>query len=271
MNSLSVIISIYKNDTLPQITEMLESLYNQSYQKFDIFIQLDGNVPQDIENYLDNEVNMKRIEYLGKRDINKGLAYSLNELLEIVLKRGYIYIFRMDADDICNQKRIELQYNFMENNLDFDICGGAIEEFNTDTHEKQYIKYPLLHDDILQGMKKRNSMAHVSVCFRNSFFTNLGFYDSSKKNEDYELWIGALLAGKRFANIDKALVYVRTNNAFYDRRRDFKRAYEVMSLKFYATKKFGFGMSGYFYAIAHFILFMMPEFIKRFIYKKLRK
>jgi hypothetical protein len=159
----------------------------------------------------------------------------------------------------------------MENNLDFDICGGAIEEFNTDTYEKQYIKYPLLHDDILQGMKKRNSMAHVSVCFRNSFFTNLGLYDSSKKNEDYDLWIRALLAGKRFANIDKALVYVRTNNAFYDRRRDFKRAYEVMVLKLYATKKFHFGVSGYFYAIAHFILFMMPGFIKRFIYKRLRK
>jgi glycosyltransferase involved in cell wall biosynthesis len=106
MNKLATIISIYKNDALPQIKEMLESLYNQTYNNFDIFIQLDGIVPSEIEKYLDNELNNKKIEYLGKRNTNKGLAYSLNELLEIVLKRGYIYIFRMDADDICNQNEL---------------------------------------------------------------------------------------------------------------------------------------------------------------------
>jgi len=44
-----------------------------------------------------------------------------------------------------------------------------------------------------------------------------------------------------------------------------------MQLKLKATKILGFGIIGYIYAIAHFILFMLPGGVKKIIYKKLRK
>lgn len=267
---ISVIMSVYKNDKLPYLKECLESLYTQTYKEFDILVQCDGVLPVDLENYLEEEFQSNNITLLNKRDINKGLAYSLNQLVQIGLEKGYEYFIRMDADDICIDNRVQKQIEFMETHKDIDICGGLIEEFNMDTLQTQEINYPEKNEDILKGFQKRNSVAHVTTCIRKSFFEKTGFYDPSKKNEDLDLWIRGFEKGCRYYNIQDVLVKVRTNNAFFERRKDIKRAIEVMQLKFKATQTFGFGVKGYIYAIAHFILFMMPGKLKQFVYKYMR-
>ena len=266
----SVIMSVYKNDKLEYLKECLASLYSQVYKKFDILLQCDGTLPMELESYLDKEYKLQRIKYLYKREENKGLAFSLNELVKIGLDLGYEYFIRMDADDICETDRIKKQIEFMELHNDIDICGGLIEEFNMDTGEKQIIKYPEKSNEILNGMQKRNSVAHVTTCIRNSFFDKAGLYDSSKMNEDLDLWIRGFENRCKFYNIQEVLVKVRTNNAFFNRRKNIKRAKEVMKLKLKATKSFGFGFKGYIYALGHFILFMLPGGVKKMIYKSMR-
>ncbi|WP_345993696.1 glycosyltransferase [Sulfurimonas sp. HSL-1716] len=265
-----VIMSVYKNDKLKYLKEALESLYAQTIKEFDIFVQCDGKLPDELNDFLKLEYESKKITFLNKRDENKGLAYSLNELLEIVLNKDYEYIARMDADDISVNTRLEKQIEVMKKNIDIDVCGGYIEEFNMDTNQKQLIKYPELNEDILQGMKRRNSMAHVTTLIRRRFFIEVGLYDSTKFNEDMDLWIRGFQNNRKFYNIQETLVKVRTNNAFFNRRRNMQRALEVMKLKFKATRLFGFGYKGYAYAVAHFILFMLPGAIKQFIYRNMR-
>ena len=267
----AVIISVYKNDKLEYLKECLESLYNQTFKGFDILLQCDGSLPNELENYLDKELDTQRIKYLSKRKENKGLAFSLNELVNVGLDLGYKYFIRMDADDICVIDRIKKQIELMEQNHDIDICGGLIEEFNMDTGEKQIVNYPEKSDEILNGMQKRNSVAHVTTCIRKSFFEKVGLYDSSKMNEDLDFWIRGFENKCKFYNIQEVLVKVRTNNAFFNRRKNVNRAKEVMQLKLKTTRLFGFGIKGYIYAIGHFILFMLPGDIKKMIYKKLRK
>lgn len=270
MSRVAVVMSVYKNDKLEFLKAALESLYAQSYKKRDIFVQCDGEIGEALEGYLDGELEAQRLIYLGKRKENLGLAASLNELLEVVSLKEYEFIMRMDADDISEKDRMTSQIVYMESHPEVDICGGYIEEFDTQSKKRQIIKYPHSHVDILQGMMRRNSMAHVSVLFRARFFQKAGRYDATKKNEDYELWIRALKAGCRFANLGHVLVKVRTSEDFFERRRDLARAYEVMMLKFDATRAFDFGLMGYCYAIAHFALFMAPAWLKRAIYKNLR-
>ena len=270
MNSLVCIMSVYKNDKLEYLKDSLNSLYNQTFKEFDIFIQCDGKLPKELNDFLDGEFSNNNITFLNKREENKGLAYSLNELLEIGLEKGYEYFIRMDADDVSVVDRVQKQYNYMETHKEIDICGGFIEEFNIDTDEKQLVKYPELSNEILMGMKKRNSVAHVTTFIRKDFFFKVGLYDSTKLNEDFDLWLRGLVYGCKFYNIQDILVYVRTNNAFFARRKNIKRAVEVMNLKFEATKKFNFGIVGYIYALSHFMLFMLPSGLKQFIYKNLR-
>jgi hypothetical protein len=175
----------------------------------------------------------------------------------------------MDTDDISLPNRFEKQLKVFEEK-DIDVCGGLIEEFNMDTQEKKIIHYPENNSEILKAMKKRNSMAHVTTCFHKRYFQKAGLYDTSKLNEDYALWIEGFINECKFYNLQEVLVMVRTNNAFFDRRRNIKRAIEVMQLKIKVTKYFDLGLSGYMFAIAHLILFMSPSFIKRLVYKNFR-
>jgi len=267
-NNTAVIMSIYKNDSLKELKEALDSLYNQT-KKADIFIQLDGEVDIEIERYLDEEYSQKKIAYLGKRKQNRGLAYSLNELLQIVLPR-YTYIVRMDADDISVVDRIEKQVDFLEAHSDIQALGGWIEEFNTDTGERQVVRYGQTHEELKRNLLKRNPLAHVTICFRNSFFDTIPSYDTKKFNEDFDLWIKAFKKDVKLHCLQEVLVRVRTSNDFFARRKNIQRAKEVMKLKFDATKSFGFGFKGYIYAVAHFVLFLLPSEIKTILYKKLR-
>jgi len=270
MIKTALILSVYQNDPLEIVKETMDSLFAQSDCDFDIFVQSDGPITSKLSTYLDTLLLQKKIYSFHKRDKNRGLAYSLNELIHRVLSLKYDYIVRMDADDIAIPQRLQHQLNFLKVHPEVDVLGGWIEEFNTDSGETQCIHYPQEHDDILKHMLKRNPMAHVSVVFRSSFFERFGFYDSESKNEDFQLWVDAFDAGAQFHNLQEVLVKVRTNNAFYNRRKDKQRAIEVMKIKFQATRLFGFGVKGYFYAIAHYLLFMAPSFIKQFIYKFFR-
>lgn len=270
MKESAVILSVYKNDTIPYLKEAIDSLYNQT-KKADIFVQLDGIVPLEIEEYIDQEYKDGKITYLGKREKNRGLAYSLNELLDVVLKRGYQYIFRMDADDISVPTRIEKQVEFLKSHPDIQAVGGWIEEFNVDTSDRQIVRYGEFHDELKANLMKRNPLAHVTICFRNSFFDTISYYDTNKLNEDFDLWIRAFKKDVKLHCLQEVLVMVRTNNAFFERRKNIKRAKEVMLLKIDATKTFGFGIKGYIYAVAHFVLFLSPSWIKKFLYKKMRK
>jgi len=270
MKKVAVIMSVYKNDKLEYVKEALDSLYNQSYNNIDIFIQQDGIISNELENLLEGELKNSKICYLGKREDNKGLAYSLNELIQIVLKRGYEYIFRMDADDISVKDRVEYQLEVMEQNRDIDICGGWIEEFNTDSNTKQIVRYPQNHNDILNSMIKRNSIAHVTVCFRDTFFNKAGTYNIQKLNEDYYLWLEGFKNSCNFYNLKKVLVNVRVNNSFFNRRKNRARALELIDIKIQFVKKFNLSKMGYIYAYLHYILFLSPPFIKKIIYKNLR-
>lgn len=271
-NSVAVVLCVYKNDTVEQFKEMFDSLKAQSFKDFDIYLQQDGKIDTEFEEFLDQLLKKSDLKYIGKRDENKGFAYSLNEIIKYALsQRDYKYIIRMDSDDICIPNRFELQFNFMQNNIDIDICGGWIEEFNMDTGNRQLIKYPKTHEEILDHLKKRNPIAHVTTFIRSTFFEKVGFYDPEKLNEDLDLWIRGFKKGAKYYNLQCNLVDVRTNNAFYGRRKNKKRALEVMYLKFDAAKSFSFGIMGYFYAIAHYMVFMSPGWLKSFLYKNLRK
>ena len=83
LNNLAVIMSLYKNDRLEFVKLAVESILGQTYKDFDYYIQFDGAIDASVETYL---IGLKdeRIK-ISARSENKGLAYSLNELLQIVM------------------------------------------------------------------------------------------------------------------------------------------------------------------------------------------
>lgn len=270
-NVAAFMISVYWNDKLDYLQNALTSVFSQTLQRFDIYIQQDGPICPAVEAYLDELLVKGLIKYLGKRKKNMGLAFSLNELLKIIMNDDYQYIVRMDADDLCDDRRFEIQFSFMEENQDVDVLGSWIEEFDNENKKKQTISYAENHEQILSFFRKRCPMAHVSCFFRRTFFQKAGYYRlDTLKNEDLALWIDGLKKGCRFHNIQKVLVRVRINNNFFDRRGGRKKAFDDFRLKIEATRAFSFGVTGYMFAIGSLILLQLPQYAKKIIYQKMR-
>ena len=267
---LCVIMSLYKNDKLEYLQLAVESILKQSYSKFDFYIQFDGAVKQECEHYLES-LNDDRIK-IFKRNENKGLAHSLNDLLKIVLPQKYEYIARMDADDISLIDRFKKQISFLEKNKEVDIVGGAISEIDEFGKLKnKIINYPLTHTCCLIFFRKRDPLAHPAVMFRKTFFEKAGLYsEKHKKNQDTFLWHAGFKHGCIFANIDEVVLKFRVTINLFKRRGHLVNAFKFLIARIKVNHSLKYGLIGDLYTIAYFFLLISPSIIKKIAYKKLR-
>lgn len=265
-NDIAVIMSVYKNDSLEFLKESLESLYSQTFQNFDIFIQIDGDVASELDSFLSSERNAGKVKYLGKRHQNRGLAFSLNELLKLTLNK-YKYLARMDSDDVCKKNRFEEQYEFMELNPNIDVVGSNIIEFYDDGAMKEVI-YKTQHSRIFAEFAYKTALPHVSTFFRSSFFKKSGLYnENSNKNEDQWLWLKGFESGCKFASIPLPLVKVRLSDNLLKRRIDLKHNFDTYILRNKIVKRLKYPVYLYLFNLLVFFIKMLPPSFLKTIYK----
>lgn len=269
MNPLAVIMSVYKNDRIHYVKESVESILGQSYKTFDLYILFDGIVSDDIENYI-SSLDDSRI-HLYKRDVNKGLAYSLNELLVIVLQRNYEYVARMDADDICMLHRFECQLEYFRQHPEVECLGAWAIEIKADGEEYYRKQMPESHGECKRMFRKRDCMIHPTVMFRRSYLEKSGFYSlDTYFGEDTMMWAQGFKAGCIFANVPEYLLKFRLDDNFFERRRGWKHAKGIFTLRHRVNKMLHYGVVADFWAFAYAAAKMMPKFILNIIYKTAR-
>lgn len=266
---LCIIMSLYKLDQLCFFELALDSILKQTYANFKCYILCDGSFDNKIETYL-SALKDKRVCII-KRKENKGLAYSLNELLNIILPKGYQYIARMDADDISMPNRLEKQIAFMEQHLEVDCLGTWAIEIDSKGQEYFRKQMPVTHNDCLELFKKRDCMIHPTVMFRHSYFEKAGLYpEDTYFGEDTMMWAKGFKAGCKFTNLPEYLFKFRLDDHFFERRRGWKHARSILSLRFKVNKMLGFGLKAYVYALLYTCAKMMPKSILNIIYKTTR-
>ena len=272
MNSVVVILTVYSGDKYSNFKDALESLYFQSFKKFDIFVQEDGPVDRKINSYLKTEFKKQKIKFHGERKINKGFDFSLNELISRALEKKYKYIVRMDADDISIEERLEKQFQFMEKNPSVDVLGSAIEEFGDNLEYQKKVQYPLTHKKMLSFFKMRVPLAHVSAFFRVTFFQKAGLYevDGHLNNGDTIMWMKGFTTGCIFANIPDVCVRVRVSREFFYRRTGLRKALSDFENRVLVIRKLDYNFVSYLYAFLSFLINLMPSFLKKIVYKSLR-
>lgn len=268
-NKIAVIMSLYKNDRLDFFQMAVESILNQTCYDFDFYIQYDGAIRKEVDDYLSG-LKDERIK-IRKRNENKGLAQSLNDLLAIVMPLGYEYIARMDADDFSEPNRFEKQIDYFEKNLEIECLGTWATEI-TSTGEEYFKKQmPETHKECYEFFKKRDCMIHPTVMFRRSYFEKAGYYDlNTFFGEDTMMWAQGFVAGCKFANVPEYLFRFRLDDNFFDRRRGWKYAKGIWQLRHRVNKMLGFGLKEDIIAIAYAVVKMMPKSILSLIYKTAR-
>ncbi|MCD6019421.1 MAG: hypothetical protein K0S53_2542 [Bacteroidetes bacterium] len=196
---VSVVMSVYNGENY--LREAIESVLNQSYSNFEFIIINDGSSDKSLS--IIQSYNDARI-ILINNDGNKGLIYSLNKGLEIANGE---YIARMDADDICLEKRLELQVDAFFKNRDTVVVGsdyylldGDKSTYISNINDSDYQKAVLLFSPCF---------CHPTVMIKNVFKEKNIFYDKDYIHaEDYKLWTDLYSLGI-FLNVNKPLLKYR--------------------------------------------------------------
>lgn len=266
---IAVLLSVYNRDSKAYISDSIESVLHQSFSNFEVFVQLDGPVEDELRDYLFSIPDPRVHCY--QRNKNLGLAHSMNDLLAIVLPMGYQYIARMDADDISTPNRLERQLHYLELHPEVDCVGTWAIEILSDGTEFFRKKMPEHHDDCLQLFRKRDCIIHPTALFRRSFFEKAGLYETDTFfAEDTMLWAKGFAAGCRFANVPEFLYEFRLDSNFFERRRGRKYANGILDVRKRVNKMLGFGLKEELYAYAYAFAKILPTPILRFIYKTVR-
>jgi glycosyltransferase involved in cell wall biosynthesis len=227
----SVLLSLYNKESPCYLNECLESLHKQTLQAPEIVFVLDGWISAKhklVINKWKKLLNLKIVPIVNNvglsKALNHGLKYCTHEL-----------VFRMDTDDICYKNRFQVQYFFMINKPEVDICGSYSQDVSDSGNLLSLRKKPLKHDDILK-LLWTNPFIHPSVVFRKSKIEKIGSYNvnAPHRHDDYELWGRAAKAGYCFANISIPLIKYRVPYDPYlkttvkDRINTFKLGYKLI-------------------------------------------
>lgn len=268
-NKIAVIMSLYKNDRIEFVELAVESILNQTFKDFDYYIQYDGTVDADVDAYLSG-LKDERVR-IQKRSENKGLAQSLNDLLNSVMPMGYEYIARMDADDISEVNRFERQLEYFETHPEVECLGTWAVEIKSDGSEYYRKQMPECHDMCRDMFRKRDCMIHPTVMFRRSYIEKAGQYSlDTYFGEDTMMWAQGFAAGCIFANVPEYLFRFRLDDNFFKRRRGWKHAKGILTLRHRVNKMLHFGLSADIWALAYAGAKMMPTCILGLIYKNAR-
>lgn len=268
MKQIAFIMSVYKNDKLDFLKKAIESIVNQDYgfENINIYLGVDGELADDTASYI--ESNQEYFHHIVQNESNKGLAFTLNRLIEILEDEEFV--FRMDSDDICRLDRVSKQVEVLEADNELMLVGSELIEIDENGNELRYKKMPIVMDDIIHFSIARNPFNHPTVAMRRNFFNVVGIYDESiLKSQDYELWGRALIGGVKATNIVEPLLYFRVASDYMNKRNSFVNY--INEFKISIGLMIHFNKYGQFpKVLAKLIIRMMPSSIGKLVYKKIR-
>lgn len=199
---VSIVMPVYNAEKY--ISEAIDSVLKQTYKNFEFIIVDDGSSDQSLEiihSFTDERIKLIQKEHDYINSLNTAISYSIGK-----------YIARMDADDVMMPNKIEIQYSYMENHPEIDVCGTFVYFWHKyGMHE---YTYPEKHNDIALSMILKNSICHPSVLLRRKSLeksVNLNCLYNQKYiyAEDYRLWCNLIMEGLKFSILPEFLLKYR--------------------------------------------------------------
>ena len=267
METIAVLLPVYKRDNPDYFLKSINSVLNQTYTDIKVLVGVDGPVEGMLAKILKGLVDERiKIIYFNE---NRGLAYVLNDLIAEARIIGCMWLARLDADDICVATRFQKQYDYLQQHPEVDVVGGKIEEMDgVDNKTGKVVQYPLTHKDCYKFFRYRDPLAHPATFFRMRFFDKAkGYRQEYRKNQDTMLWYDGFLNGCVFANLPETVLYFRVAPDFYSRRNGWKRAKQMLTDRMKMNKALGYDLSANFFAFCMFCMTISPTFIKKFLYR----
>jgi len=200
------IATYYKEDgsTIKLLEKTLDSVFNQTYKNFKVFLYGDHYTNEDqvvelIKKYPSDKIIFKNIPYARERQLHKdkktlwkyGGVNTVNKAIDYAIDCGYSYVARLDHDDLWENNHLQEIVNCVEiTGADF-ICTRAkhVTGFTLpiifETLEK-YVKFYPIYNQIVHSSVCMN-FAKIPLRYRDLWLDN-GSIDSKTLPGDGDMW-----------------------------------------------------------------------------------
>ena len=203
---ISVIMPVFNEET-EDLEQSIESILNQTEKRLELIIILDNPDNSEIDIFLKEYANKdQRIKYV-KNDKNIGIGLTLNRGLEL---SKFDFIARLDADDISQPERLEIQLEYLFKNPQVSMIStncSYIDEDGTIIGEKSSI--PVKNTQIKELLPFGSTIIHSSVMYKKREVLKIGGYRQLLNCQDYDLWLRMIDSGLLIESIDSPLTIYR--------------------------------------------------------------
>jgi len=179
------------------LSAAVESLLAQTFTEFELIVIDDGSTdrtPDILQGYIDPRVRVLRLDHAGiVVALNHGLANARAE-----------WVARLDADDICEPCRLELQWQAVRRNPRAVLCHTAVSYFGEGSILRSESRLPRSRSFLALRLCYQCPVAHSTVLFKKSAALAAGSYRREDRHvEDFSLWGRLLEQGQTIALPDK--------------------------------------------------------------------
>jgi glycosyltransferase involved in cell wall biosynthesis len=189
------------------ISEAIQSILDQTFTDFELIIVNDGSTDTTKEKI--KAFDDPRIKYY-ENEGNCKIIFTRNKLLKLAKGK---YIAWLDADDISTKNRLLEQFNFMENNQEYGICGSWAILIDENGNKLNEIWKPISNSESIKfQMFFSNNFITSSVFMKNFSGERYQFSDKWTLGEDYNFWLN-IIPNYKSTNIKKALTFYRINSS----------------------------------------------------------
>jgi cellulose synthase/poly-beta-1,6-N-acetylglucosamine synthase-like glycosyltransferase len=206
LTQVSILLPV--RDAESTIAECLASLAAQTLADHEVIVVEDGSTDGTAEVLAAAARADSRVRVLSTPP--RGLVSALNAGLEDV--RAPL-VARMDADDVADPRRLELQVRALAGDPTLTAVGSRVRLVGAppggNAGMRAYVAWQnglLDHDAIARELFVESPLVHPSVTMRTGPLRALGGYRETGGPEDYDLWLRAAAAGWRFAKRPEALL-----------------------------------------------------------------
>ena len=197
---ISILIPIYNG--IEFIEESVSSVLNQTYEKWELIIGINGH-PENSEVYQiakEYEKKSNKVKVIDFYTI-KGKSNTLNEMIKYC---NYNYVAILDVDDIWHNEKLKLQSHMLDK---YDVIGSNCVWFG----DRNDVIPTIPIGDIssfdfssVNPIINSSSVIKKELCYWNNKVDGV---------EDYDMWLRLRKQNKNFFNYKEVLVKHRIHTA----------------------------------------------------------
>lgn len=214
----SLLLPVYQGDSADYLLRAFRSsVVEQTLPPSEVVLVQDGPVSATIVSAIaeldrTSPVPMKIVILPENRGLTEALTAGLHEC-------SYEVVARMDADDVSEPRRFEVQLSLVAQG--HELVGSGLREFyegSDGEHLGIRRTPPVAQAEIDRYARFHDPFNHPTVVYTKNAVERAGGYQPMGMMEDYWLFARMLAAGIKATNSSEALVRYRISSGAYKRR-----------------------------------------------------